>query len=177
MSSDLFDRIVNQRGSFAELLGKIPVLGQHIENYFDMDAQRDADRIVREHIAGLLDAQMGRMADAENVILDAGGLKYMSKTRAVKEKLQTLRDRINTAAPGYAITGALKVGMDELANVYAFDQAMLRYVDQITELMDQFVEAAEAGEGIEDALSALRPVIDEAGDAFDLRKDVINGLA
>lgn len=177
MSSNLFDRIVNQRSSFADLLGKIPLLGQHVESYFDMDAQRDADRIVREHIGGLLQGQISRMADAENVILDAGGLTFMSKTRAVKEKLQTLTDRINTAAPGYAITGAVKVGMDELASVYAFDEAMLRYVDHITELMDQFVEAAQAGEGIEESLAALRPVIDEAGEAFDLRKDVINGLA
>lgn len=177
MSGSLFDRIVSERGSFANLLGRIPLLGQHLESYFDMDAQRDADRIVREHIAGLLRSQVGRMANAENSILDAGGLRMMSKTRVVKEKLQTLADRIDTAAPGYAITGALKVGQEELAQVYAFDEAMLRYVDQITALMDEFVAAANSDGDVEAALNALRPVIDEASEAFTLRKDVINGLA
>lgn len=176
MSGSLYDRIVSDRSSFANLLSKIPLLGEHIENYFDMDAQRDADRIVREHIADLLKSQISRMAAAENVILDGGGLKYMSKTRAVKEKLQTLTDRIGTAAPGYAITGAVKVGQDELANVFAFDEAMLRYVDQLTELMDQFVSAAESDGDLDAALAGLRGVIDEAGQAFDLRQDVINGL-
>lgn len=177
MTGNLFDRIVSQRGSFANLLERIPLLGEHIESYFDMEAQRDADRIVREHIAGLLRDQVNRMADAENMILDGGGLAFMSKTRAVKDKLQTLADRINTAAPGYAVSGALKIGQEELAQVYAFDEAMLRYVDQITAAVDQFVAAASSGEGIEEALAALRPIIDEAGEAFSLRRDVINGLA
>ncbi len=177
MADNLYDRIVSQRGSFANLLTKIPLLGDHIENYFDMDAQRDADRIVREHVAGLLRDEIKRMAEAENAILDAGGLSSMSKTRRVKEKLQTLADRIFTAAPGYAVTGALKIGEEQLAQVYAFDEAMLRYADQIKELMDALVAAARSGVGVDEALAAMGPVIDEAGEAFSLRKDVLSGLA
>jgi hypothetical protein len=177
MTGNLFDRIVSQRGSFAGLLSRIPLLGEHIENYFDMDAQRDADRIVREHIAGLLRDQLKRMTEAENVILDSGGLTSMGKTRRVKEKLQTLADRIYTAAPGYAVTGALKIGEEQLAQVFAFDEAMLRYTDQVTELMDTLVAAAQSGEGVDEALAAMRSVIDEAGEAFSLRKDVLSGLA
>ena len=63
MGDDLYGRIVEQRGSFPNLLSRIPLLGDKIESYFDMDAQRDADRIIREHITGLLRQQ--RTDDAE----------------------------------------------------------------------------------------------------------------
>jgi hypothetical protein len=176
MPGDLLERILGQRGSFENLLTRIPLLGDEIESYFDMSAQRDADRIVREHIAGLLGEQLDRLASVENDILDASGLRYMSKTRAVKRRLQTLADRIGTAAPGYAFTGALKISHEELAQVYAFDEAMLRYVDGVAQKVDELAAAARAGEGIEDALAALGDVVDEADEAFALRKDVINKL-
>lgn len=177
MTGDLFDRIVNQRGSFENLLTRIPLLGDNIESYFDMSAQRDADRIVREHVAGLLKQQIARFAQAESTILDNGGLAFMGKTRRTKSRLQTLTDRIGTAAPGYAFTGALKVGQAELADIYAFDEAMLRYVDQISEAVEGLVSAANANAGIDEALASIDAVVAEADEAFSLRKNVINGLA
>jgi len=177
MTDDLYNRIVEQRGSFANLLTRIPLLGDNVEGYFDMSAQRDADRIVRDHIAGLLKQQINRFAGAENTILDNGGLKLMSKTRSVKQMLQTLTDRIGTAAPGYAFSGALKVGHDELADIYAFDEAMLRYADQIGAGVDGLIAAANANEGIDESLTDLRGIIIEADEAFSLRKSVINDLA
>ena len=176
MSNDLFDRIVSERGSFANLMTRIPLLGDHIESYLDMDAARDADRIIRDHVAGKLRGQIARMAQIESAILDNGGLAYMSKTRSAKTRLQTLADRIATAAAGYAVTGALKIGQDELAKIYAFDEAMLRYVDQVTEAVDALQAAASAGEGINEALAGLESVVAEASSAFDLRVDLISGM-
>ena len=177
MSGDLFDRIVNQRGSFEDLVSRIPLLGDHIESYYDMSAQRDADRIIRDHIAELLHQQITRMAAAENAILDNGGLSFMSKTRNAKQKLQTLADRIGTAAPGYAFSGALKIGQQELAQIFAFDEAMLRYVAQIEEAVNALTTAADTNEGINEALTALNAIVTEADEAFTLRKNVINGLS
>jgi hypothetical protein len=176
MSNDLFDRIVSERGSFANLMTRIPLLGDNIESYLDMDAARDADRIIREHVASKLRAQIARMAQIETTILDNGGLAYMSKTRSAKTRLQTLADRIATAAAGYAVSGALKVGQDELAKVYAFDEAMLRYVDQVAAAVDAIEAAAGSGEGINEALAGLDSVVSEASSAFDLRVDLLSGL-
>ncbi len=176
MSGDLLERIINQRGSFENLMTRIPLLGDKIESYYDMSAQRDADRIIRDHIASQLRQEINRMAAAENTILDGGGLAYMSKTRSAKQRFQTLADRIGTAAPGYAFTGALKVGQAELGQIYAFDEAMLEYVDKIRQAVDTLVAAAGAGEGIEEALAALNSVVAEAGQVFDARKNVLNGL-
>jgi hypothetical protein len=176
MSGDLYDRIVSQRGRWANLLTKIPGLGDNIESYFDMSARRDADRIIREHIAGQLREQIARVAQAENTILDSGGLAYMGKTRSAKSKLQTLTDRINTAAPGFAFSGPLKIGQAELERIYAFDEAMLRYVDQVREKVDALQSAAAANEGIDEALKAFESVVMEADSAFSLRKNVLSNL-
>lgn len=177
MGDDLFARIVSQRGSWDDLLTRIPLLGDEMEDYLNMSARRDADRIIRDHIAGLLKEQIARLAQIENTILDKGGLSYMSKTRSAKTKLQTLTDRIGTAAPGYAISGALRVGQEELAEVFAFDHAMLRYVDQIQATVDSLQSAAEASEGIDEAIDALEAVVQEADQAFSLRRELLSGLA
>lgn len=176
MSNDLYDRIVSERGSFANLLSRIPLLGDHIESYFDMSAGRDADRIIRDHVAGKLRDQIARMAQIETTILDNGGLAYMSKTRSAKTRLQTLTDRIATAAAGYAFSGALKIGQEELSKVYAFDEAMLRYVDQVAAAIDALQAAATKNEGINEALAGLDSVVAEASSAFDLRVDLLSGL-
>ncbi len=177
MGNDLYDRIVSQRGSWEDLLTRIPLLGDNIEDYFNMSAQRDADRIIREHIAGKLREQLTRMAQIEKTILDNGGLRYMSKTRSAKTRLQTLADRIGTAAPGYAFTGALHVGQEELFQIYAFDEAMLRYVDQVREAMDGLQQAAVANEGIDEAIGALEAVVAEADSAFGMRQNILAGLS
>lgn len=175
-SGDLYNRILSERGSFESLMSRVPLLGKHIESYYDMSAQRDADRIIREHIANLLKEQITRFTTAENAVLDAGGLSFMSKTRSAKQKLQTLTDKIGTAAPGYTFTGALKIGQGELASIYAFDQAMLDYVEKITAGVDGLVAAANASDGINEALQELNAIVAEADQAFGLRKNVINGL-
>lgn len=171
---DLYNRIVSERGSWENLLTRIPLLGGHLESYFNMSAQRDADRIIRDHIAGLLRQEVSRMAQIEGAILDNGGLSYMSKTRSAKTKLQTLIDRIGTASPGYAFTGALKIGQEELAQIFAFDEAMLDYVDRVREAMDGLQTAASENAGITEAIAGLEAVVIEASRAFDMRRDVIN---
>ena len=58
-----------------------------------------------------------------------GGLAYMSKTRSAKSKFQTFVDRIATDAPGYSgFLDAIKIGPDDLAVIYSFDQALLESV-------------------------------------------------
>ncbi len=96
--SELYDKIVNQRGSLERLVAKIPGFAGYIDN----KARRTADRLIREHIAELLSSRIARLVEVEKVILDKGGLRLMSKTSSAKLKLQHFRDRINAAAPGYS---------------------------------------------------------------------------
>src|SRR5690349_5875633 len=96
--SELYDQIVSQRGSFENLLARIP----GFRGYIDKAARRTADRMLRDHVASVLTQRISRLTQIENKLLDNGGLSFMSKTAKVKTKMQTFRDRVESAAPGYS---------------------------------------------------------------------------
>jgi len=170
---DLYRRIVSQRGSVENLLRRIP----GFEGYLEMTARRQADRMMREHVATLLRQQLARLANIEKMLLDAGGLSYMSKTRSVKTKFQTFVDRVATDSPGYSgFFDAIRIGLDDLTIIYSFDEALLRYVDQFREKLDALQEAASKNEGVDESIRALDVLTIEANDAYSLREDVLKGI-
>ncbi|WP_119072891.1 hypothetical protein [Aggregatilinea lenta] len=171
--NDLYSRIVSQRGSLERLGARLPGFG----GYMDMSARRQADRIIREQVAAELTQQINRLPAIEKQLLDAGGLQHMSETRSAKIKMQTFIDRVATAAPGYSgFYDAIKVTAEDLAVVYAFDEALLRYGDAFQEKLDALGQAASSGEGIKEAIAELDRVTIEANDAFSLREKTLSGL-
>lgn len=168
--SDLFDRIVGDRGSLERLLARIP----GFRGYMDKGNRRAADRMVREYLAGQLKAQINRLAQIERQVLDSGGFSYMSKTNSAKTKLQTYHDRVLAAMPGYAgLDDAVKIEEEELDRLYAFDESQIRYVDQIKAAVDGLEAAAIANSGLDEAIRGLDSATIEANEAFTLRADVI----
>ncbi len=173
MMDDLYSRIVRGRGSLEELMMKIP----GFEGYMDMEARRQADRIVREHVASHLTTQLNRLPAIETTLLDSGGLAYMSKTRSAKSKFQTFVDRIATDAPGYSgFLDAIKIGPDDLAVIYSFDQALLDYVDKFKDKLDALQDAAVMNQGVDEAIRELDALTIEANQAYNLREDVLSGI-
>ncbi|CAG1000872.1 hypothetical protein ANRL2_04010 [Anaerolineae bacterium] len=171
--SELYDQIVSQRGSFEGLLARIP----GFRGYIDKASRRTADRMIRDHIAGLLTQRVNRLAQLERRLLDDGGLSYMSKTSSVKTKLQTYRDRVKAAAPGYSgFMEAIKVEADDLERLYAFDEAQIRYADRFDEALTALETAITNGEGVDDAVAQLDALSIEANEAFSLRENVLTDL-
>lgn len=172
-TNDLYGRIVQGRGKLEKLVERLPGFG----GYMEMNARRQADTIIRDKVARELKRQLEGLVDAEKALLDAGGLKYMSKTRSVKTKFQTLIDRIATDSPGYSgFFDAVKVGPDDLQVVYAFDEAMLDYGTKFAEKLGALRTAAASGSGVEVAIAELDALSVEANLAYDMREDVLKGL-
>lgn len=170
-TDDLYNRIVQERGKLEKLVGRLPGFG----GYLEMSARRQADRMIREHVADKLKEQLARLAQIENSLLDAGGLSYMTKTRSMKTKFQTLIDRISTSSPGYSgFFDAVKIGPDDLQVIYAFDEAMLDYGLKIAAGLDTL--SAASGDEIGTAIAALDALMVEANQAYSLREDVLKGL-
>jgi len=170
---DLYSRIVRERGSLEGLVARIP----GFRGYMDMTARRQADRLIREHVVAQLKTQLNRLSEIEKVLLDAGGLSFMSKTRSAKTKFQTFIDRIATDAPGYSgFFDAVKIGQDDLGVIYAFDQALLDYVDKFALALDALRDAALRGEGVEEGIRTLDALTVEANDAYGLRENVLKGI-
>ncbi len=170
---DLYSRIVRERGSVEGLLARIP----GFRGYMEMNARRQADRLIREYVAGQLKTQLNRLPTIETALLDGGGLAYMSKTRSAKSKFQTFVDRVATDAPGYSgFFDAVKIGPDDLAVIYSFDQALLDYADKFKEKLDTLQDAAANNEGIDEAIRELDALTIEANEAYNLRENVLKGI-
>ena len=170
---DLYSKIVRERGSLERLVARIP----GFRGYMEMTARRQADRLIREHVADQLKVQLNRLVEAEKMLLDAGGLSFMSRTRSAKTKFQTFIDRIATDAPGYSgFFDAVKVGEDDLSVVYAFDLALLDYVEKFALTLEALRDAVLRGEGIEEAIRTLDALTIEANEAYGLRENVLKGI-
>jgi hypothetical protein len=172
--SDLYNQIVNQRGSFERLIARLPGFG----GYVDKSTRRTADRMLRDHIADQLTQRINRFAQIERKLLDNGGFSSMSKTANIKMKLQTFRDRVKAAAPGYSGFGdAVKVGAEELERIYSFDEALIRYDDKFDEALNTFDTSVTSKEGVDAALDTLDSLTTEANEAFTLREDVLTNIS
>lgn len=172
--SELYDRIVSQKGSLEKLIGRIP----GFTGYLDNKARRTADRMLRDHIADELSRRIARLAEIEKGLLDNGGLSYMSKTSSAKSKLQHFRDLVKTAAPGYSgFMEAIRIGPDEMEKLYSFDEALISYADKFDGALDALAKAASDKTGINEAIASLDALTVEANDAFSLRDDVLTNLS
>ena len=172
-NQDLYQKIVSQRSGLAWLTSKIPGFA----GYMEMNARRTADRLIREHIANQFEQRKDRLIDLERKLVSVGALAVMGATKSLKTKFQTLIDRIATDAPGYSgFFAANSIGPDELENIYAFDEAMLRYTDDLDTLLDSLETAIKAKESIEDAVAELDNLVLEANIAYDLRDDLVGGI-
>lgn len=171
--NDLYHQITSQRGTMEKILARLP----GFRGYMEMNSRRQADRMVREQVAGQLRQQLNRLTTIENALLDAGGLSYMSKTRSAKTKLQTYIDRIATDNPGYSgFYDAIKIGPDDLQIVYSFDLALLDYVEKFKEKIDALQKAGTAKEAVEPAIQDLDALTLEANEAYSLRDNVLTGI-
>lgn len=171
MSSRLYDEIVSQRGGLENLIAKIP----GFKGYHEKNARRQADTLLRDHLAESIEKLVTQFVRAEDKILDGGkGLKYMSRTREIKSKIQSYRDRIKTAAPKYsAMWAMIKINEDDLDRIYAFDEAQIRYIDQLETAVGILTATLANGEDFGEALESVYTAAVTAIDAFALRDDVL----
>lgn len=170
---DLYTKIVNGHGGLEELFARIP----GFRGYMEKTARRQADRLMREHVATKLREQLNRLTQIEKALVDAGGLRFMSDTRSAKTKFQTFIDRIATDTPGYsAFFEAVKVTEEDLQVIYAFDEALLNYVEEFKAKLEALDAAVTSNEDVAEAIQALDALTIEANEAYNLRDGVLKGI-
>ena len=175
MSSDLYNQIMSQKGSFENLVMKIP----GFKGYQEKQARRTADRFLREHLAGEIDNLIKRFGRLQTKLLDGGkGLSYMTRAREVKSKMEGYHDKVQTATPKYSgMWAQVKITEEHLDRIYAFDEAQFRFLLQFETAMDELDSAIGSGEDAGGALEKVYDVASNASDAFDLRDDVILNIS
>jgi hypothetical protein len=172
--ADFYHKITADQGSIEELVRKIP----GFKGYFAREDRREADRLFRDYLVRVFEDQLAEFNRLQRELVDAGGIEYMERAQRVDTKLRTFIDRIAAAARGYAgVFDAIKIGEDDLVRVYAFDQALLGYQDQLAAGLTQLEEAVGSGEAdVVGVLRQLESVVTEANNTFERRTEVMQGL-
>jgi hypothetical protein len=174
--ADLRDIISDHLSGFEKLVNKIP----GYKGYKEKEMRREADMLLRHHLAQQLGDQLGRAEDVTNQMLVGPGLAQLDEMGQGNTRLQTFVDKVKTAAQGYAgFFDAVKVKEEQLDTLYEFDQGMLAQVDEIAAAIDAVQAALDSGDSgaIAPAVRGYVKTVSETSSAFDKRKDTILGLA
>lgn len=170
---DFFKKFEQDRSTVEDLVRKLP----GFKGYFAREDRREADKLLRDHLVRVYEEQRGEFTRLQRALVDAGGLKDMELAQRVDTRLGTLIDSIETAARGYAgLFDPIKVREEALERIYAFDEALLTYVDQFAGGLHRFEEAIGT-DGVRSVLRELEMILTEALNTFRRRVEAIQQIA
>lgn len=173
--TDLRDTISNNLGGFESLMAKIP----GYKGYKEKEMRREADTLLRQHLAAQYEAQHRRATDVASQLLTGPGIAQLTELDKGSTRLQTFIDKIKTAGQGYAgLFDAIKVKEDELDKLYDFDNQMLLQVDSVAAAIDAIQAALDGGDAaaLAPAVRGYVKAVTDASAQFDQRRDVLTGL-
>lgn len=173
---DLRQTISDHLGGLEKLASKIP----GYSGYKEKEMRREADTLLREQLARQLSEQLSRAEDVAGQMLTGPGMSQLDEMGQGNTRLQTLIDKVKTAAQGYAgFFDAVKIKEDQLDDLYQFDNQMLLQVDEIAAAIDNLQATLDSGDESAIAPSVRRYVktVTDSSALFDKRRDTIVGLA
>jgi hypothetical protein len=170
MLDDLTEKIQASQNKVEALAARIPGYA----GYKAREQRREADKLLRLHIARQYEAQMTRLQDIQGRMVDGGQFEALFALERAVMRLQLLIDRIKTASYGYAgLFDAVKVDQTALDRLYDFDRAMLDSVDGLASRLDTLDEAVGSGAPASPAVNELLNELRALNDTFSTRQDVI----
>ncbi len=173
---DMYGKIEGESSALGDLAGKIP----GFSGYMERSRRREADQILRETIASRLEASRLTLSNVHQE-LSRDIVKAMDHAEPLGRadtRLVGLIGKVRDAPQGYAgFFDAVKIKEDDLAGIYAFDESMLVYSEQISADVD-LVETATLDDGdIDNAIRTLDGTLREANATFDSRQEILSGVS
>ena len=169
MVGDINERIDSAQEKIRKLATKVPGFG----GYLQKDQRREADKLLRLHVARQYQEQLARLGDIQETLINDGDLRAMMALERAVTKLQLLIDRIKTASYGYSgLFEGIKVDEDTLDALYDFDQAMVDGVDTLAQQLDELSGLIEGGEPTGPAANALVRALETLNAEYSQRQDV-----
>jgi len=167
---DLRQKVTEALGGLEQLVAKIP----GYKGYKEKEMRREADKLLREHLARQFEEQRRRIPDLQKQLISSGQFGFLDDLESGVMKLQYLIDRLKTASYGYAgFFDAVKVKEEQLDALYDFDNALMDEVPRIAAGINSVSEALAAKEGTAEAITDLVSTIQSVNDTFSKRQDVI----
>ena len=172
---DMYDKIEEESSGLGDLLGKIP----GFSGYMERSRRREADQILRESMsANLEESRLQLSAVHQELGRDIiKAIDFAEPLGRADTRLMGLIGKIKDAPQGYAgFFDAVKIKEDDLAEIYAFDESMLAYCDQIAVDVAALEKATADDEDIASAIRTLDLTLREANSAFGERQDLLTGI-
>lgn len=170
--ADFYKRITEMQGTVEDVVRRVP----GFKGYFEKQDRRAADRMLREKLVRGFSEQQQEFTRVQRKLIDAGGMTYMERVQSIDTRLRTLIDKIESAPQGYAgLFDAVKVDEQALANVYAFDNSLFVYQDQLASGLVALAGSVGT-ENVSGILDQLDTLVVEVSKAFAKRVEVMQGL-
>lgn len=172
---DLFEKIESESSVLGNLISKIP----GFDGYIERSRRREADEMLRSHIGRHLEGLRLRLANIqESLAFDiVKAIEYAEALGRIDVALRALASKVKDAPTGYSgFFDAVKIREEELANIYAFDENMLEYVDQLEEALLALEKAVHSEGDIAGAMREMLRISHEANETYDGRQDLVAGI-
>ncbi|MBM3500042.1 MAG: hypothetical protein FJX74_15385 [Armatimonadetes bacterium] len=165
--SDLRDRIKGDESSFQRLLDWIP----GFKGYREQGMRREADRLVREHLVGLLADTHGKVRRATGDLAKKARLKHLGAIDSVGKRIETLTDLVRYADAGYAgWFSAVKVREEELDRLYEYDVSLKQFIADLDAAVTELVALPE--DDMPGGLDKVNAALDELDHMVKSREQV-----
>jgi len=169
---DLRDRIRHDENAVQKLADSIP----GFKGYHEQEIRRSADKLLRDHLAGLLDQIRQRLFRFQGELRDRGEFKPVTDLDRLSRRLVRARDRVEHAPYGYGgFLDAAKIGPEQLDRLYDYDLALKENLSQIDGAAESVTQAAP--DQYETAIASLGEAIDELSRMIDARSETAAELA
>ena len=173
---DMYDKIEGESTILGKIASKIPGFSGYIEK----SRRREADQMLRETIAARLEESRINLGGVQQS-LSRDIIKAIDHAEPVGRadtRLMGLIGKIRDAPQGYAgFFDAVKVKEDDLARVYAFDESMLAYSEQIAADVSAIEKAVDMDGDISGSIRSLDDSLREANTTFNSRNEILFGVA
>jgi hypothetical protein len=153
-------------------LHKIAGIVPGFKGYMDRERRRDADKLLRTHIARQYSAQRDRLNRVQQSLLRERRMDAIGEVDRMAGVLQRLIDRINTATYGYTgMFDAVKIEAEDLDQLYAFDMALASGADQVSSAISALDDAQ--GEKLDAAAGRLATLLDDLNERMNQRSELL----
>lgn len=169
---DLRDQIRHDENALQRLMDAIP----GFREYRQQEIRRSADRILRDHLVGLLEKVRGQLTTFQRELAESKQLKLVTDVGRVTRSLVRVIDRIEHASYGYAgFLDALKIREAELDRMYDYDLALKEFISTLEEGVESLRTVPP--EDHPESLRKLAALVDELGQLVDGRNEFAAELA
>lgn len=170
MSDQYVDAAKERMGAIERLLKGLP----GIRGYVDKELRRDADKRLREMIAGELEEVKQSLYQVQRRLLEGKGLLWMDNIDNAIQKLQILIDRIKTASYGYAgLFDPVRIGAEELNALHRFDAALAERVADLRMAVTALGSAVGNDEEMGAAVHKLVDLLADLNTLYNKRHEAV----